>query len=59
MWLYLTHTHIPDVALPPASPGGACAMYDIEVFDPTAPRRPSHAAATLIQRAYRAAHTHA
>jgi len=31
----------PDVVLPPASPDDACAMYDIEVFDPTAPHRPA------------------
>ena len=32
--------HAPDVVLPPALPGAACVMYDIEVFDPRT-RRPA------------------
>ena len=57
--VYPAPQHLPDVALPPASPEGARTMYDIEVFDPMAPRQPAHAAAALIQRAYRAARAHA
>ena len=51
--------YAPDVVLPPASPDDACALHDIEVFDPTALHWPAHAAATLIQRAYRASRVRA
>ena len=34
-------------------------LYDIEVFDPTAGPPPTHAAAALIQRAYRASRARA
>ena len=50
--------HAPDDVLPPALPGTACDMYDVKVF-PTADPPPEHAAAALIQRAYRASRARA